>query len=73
MQLSGNPPDDLGPHRHGLIGVEFETAGPKILEGRRVGNPDIDAQHPGTTALGASRYKIFNVGLGSLGEIGQTS
>ena len=60
MQLSRNPPDDLGLRRRGLVGVEFEATGPKILGGRRIGDPDIDAQHPGTTALGAARYKIFN-------------
>ncbi|TMJ66820.1 MAG: hypothetical protein E6G83_09460 [Alphaproteobacteria bacterium] len=71
MQLSGNPPDDLGLHRHGVVGVEFEAAGPKILGGRRIGDPDIDAQHPGTGALGTARHKILNVGFGFLGEVGR--
>ena len=71
MQLSGNPPDDLGPHRHGLVGVEFEAAGPKILGGRRIGDPDIDAQPPGNATLGTARHKILNVGFGSLGEVGR--
>ncbi len=71
MQLARNPPDDLGVHRHGLVGGEFEATGPKILGGRRISDPDIDAQHSRTTALGAARYKIFNLGLGSLGEVGR--
>jgi hypothetical protein len=43
MQLSRNPPDDLGLHRRGLVGFEFEPTGPKILGGRRIADPDIDA------------------------------
>ena len=65
MQLSRNPPDDLGLRWHGLVGAKFEATGPKILGGRRIGDPDIDAKDPGTSALGAARYKIFNIGLGS--------
>ena len=61
MQLSRNPPDDFGLDRRGLFGAEFVTTSPKILGGRGIGYPDIDAKHPGTTALGAARYKIFNV------------
>ena len=71
VQLARNPPDNLGVHWHGLVGVEFEAASPKILGGRRIGDPHIDAHHPRTTALGAARYKIFNRALGSLDGIGR--
>ena len=71
MQLSRDSPDDLGLHRHGVVGVEFEAAGPKILGGRRIGGPDIDAQHPGNATLGTARHEILNVGFGSLGEVGR--
>src|SRR5580704_9901979 len=59
MQLSRNPPDDFGLRWYGLVGAKFEATGPKILGGRRIGDPDIDTQHPGTSALGAARYKYL--------------
>src|SRR5580704_8241079 len=32
MQLSRNPPDDLGLHRRGVVGFEFDPTGPRYSE-----------------------------------------
>ena len=53
MQLSRNPPNDFCLNWRGLFGAEFVSTSPEILGRRRIGDPDIDPQHPGTAALGA--------------------
>ena len=71
MQLSRNPPDDLAPDRFEFLGAEFVPTGPEIFGSRSIADPDINAQHPPSAALGAPGYKIFDIGLGWPGELAE--
>jgi len=70
MQFTRNPANDLRLDRSGFLGNELVAASPEVLGGGRIGDPNIDPQHPWIAALGAAGYEICDISARLLGEAG---
>lgn len=46
------------------MAAELVAASPEVLGSRRVGDSDVDTQHPWAAALSTSGYNISDIGTG---------